>query len=93
MHSHGNVTVTAHIPDQLSQALSAAYGDVSVAVIEGFAVEAYRQGTLSLAQVSELLGHSSRWQTEEFLAVHQAWPGTTVAEVQSDLAAIRSMTR
>ena len=36
-------------------------------VLEAVAVETYRSGVLTAFQVSELLGHSSRWETESFL--------------------------
>jgi hypothetical protein len=85
------VTVTAHIPDHLSKTLADACGDLNKAVLEGFAVEAYRQGKISCAEVGELLGHASRWETMDFLEAHQAFPGTTVEEVRSDLETLRSL--
>ena len=55
-----------------------------VGVLDGFAVEAYRQGLLSASKVGVLMGLSSRWETEDFLAAHEAWPGTTAAQVAED---------
>jgi hypothetical protein len=79
------MTVTLDIPDALLSSLGDARSDVSRAVAEGFAVEAYRSGTFSLAEVRNLLGHSSRWETEEFLSRHGAWPDPSESEIESDL--------
>ena len=79
--------VTLEIPDDVANALPGV-GDfpdgLSGKVMECFAVEAYRQDFLSAAQVGKLLGHASRWETEDFLAFHDAWPGLTVEEVADD---------
>jgi hypothetical protein len=79
------MTVTLNIPDALLASLGEGRSDVSRAVAEGFAIEAYRSGKLSLAEVCDLLGFSSRWQTEEFLSRHGAWPDPSESEVERDL--------
>ena len=85
------MTLSLHIPDALTPTLQAACGELSRAVIEGFAVEAYRQGQISTAEVGALLGHASRWDTQSFLAVHDAWPGTTAEEALGDLQTLRDL--
>jgi hypothetical protein len=42
----------------------------------------------SCAQVGEMLGHENRWGSEEFLAAHGVWPGTTLEELGSDIATL-----
>lgn len=76
--------VTLTIPDVLAPVLSRVQPSLQRAILEGFAVEGYRQGTLSAAEVRVLLGHDSRWETEDFLSAHQAWPGTTAEQVAED---------
>jgi hypothetical protein len=79
------MTVTLNIPDELDASLRSACGtDVPRAVLEAFAVESYRMGTLSAAEVRVLLRHDSRWETEAFLSAHDAWPGTTAQQVAED---------
>ncbi len=79
------MTLTLQLPDRIAALLHSAWDDLPQATIESLAIEGYRSGKFSCAEVGELLGHSSRWQSEEFLAAHGAWPGTTVEEFQSDL--------
>jgi len=61
--------VTLHIPDDIAKQLSAAGGDVSRRALEAVALEGYRDQTLTLYQVSEMLG-LSRIETEDFLGHH-----------------------
>jgi predicted HTH domain antitoxin len=61
--------VTLHIPDDVAKRLCAAGGDVSRRALEALAIEGYREQTLTLYQVSEMLG-LSRVETEDFLGRH-----------------------
>jgi predicted HTH domain antitoxin len=60
--------VTLHIPDHVAKRLSAS-GDLSRRVLEALALEEYREQTLTLYQISEMLG-LSRVETEDFLGRH-----------------------
>ena len=84
MASSETMNVTVTIPDAIGAALEAEGADVPRAVLEGFAAEAYRMGTLSAAEVRVLLEHDSRWETDQNLSAHDAWPGTTVEQVAED---------
>jgi predicted HTH domain antitoxin len=64
-----NMEVTLRIPDDIAQRLSAAGGDVSRRALEALALEGYRDQSLTLYQVSEMLG-LSRVETEDFLGQH-----------------------
>lgn len=85
------MTVTIEIPDSLATCWQRQDGDLARTVLEDFAVKSYRQGRLSLAQVRQLLGHASRWETEAFLSDHEAWPGTTVEDFDAGLAHLQKM--
>jgi predicted HTH domain antitoxin len=61
--------VTLHIPDDIAKRLSAAGADVSRRALEAIALEGYREQTLTLYQISEMLGFS-RVETEDFLGRH-----------------------
>ncbi|MGB7280974.1 MAG: UPF0175 family protein [Candidatus Acidiferrum sp.] len=64
-----NMEVTLHIPDDIAKRLSGAGGDVSRRALEAVALEGYREQTLTLYQVSEMLG-LTRVETEDFLGRH-----------------------
>ena len=64
-----DMEVTIHIPDDVARRLSAAGADVSRRALEALALEGYRDQTLTLFQLSEMLG-LSRVATEDFLGQH-----------------------
>ena len=73
--------VTLHIPDDIAKRLAAG-GDVSRRALEAVALEGYREQTLTLYRVSELLG-LSRVQTEDFLGQHHV-PLAVINEADLD---------
>ena len=76
------LNMTLNIPDALAAELQAL--DLPRRLLEAFAVEGYRERTLSKKQVRLLLGHDSRFETEDFLAAHGVWPGLSADEVAED---------
>jgi len=62
--------VKLRIPDDVAERLAASGGDLSRRALEALALQGYRDQTLTLYQVSEMLG-LSRIETEDFLGRHQ----------------------
>jgi hypothetical protein len=87
------MNVAIEIPDEVGRALAAHGTDVSRAVLEAVAVEAYRSGTITPLQVQEMLGFQSRWETEAFLRQAEAYHDYTMDDLDRDLAAIRGASR
>jgi predicted HTH domain antitoxin len=83
------MNVAFEIPDEVSAPLQARWGDVAGHAREAVAVEAYRSGALTAYQAGKLLGHVSRWETEEFLKRMQAWLHYTEADLERDLLTLR----
>jgi predicted HTH domain antitoxin len=77
-----DMEVTLHIPDDIAMRLSAGGGDVSRRALEAIALEGYRNQTLTLYQVSAMLG-LSRVQTEDFLGQHHV-PLAAIDEADLD---------
>ena len=84
------MNVAIEIPESVSASLRSQWKDVPRRVLEAVAAEAYRSGALTSHQISELLGHSSRWETEAFLKRAQAYLHYTEDDLERDLAALRS---
>ena len=83
------MNVAVEIPEAVSAPLQSKWLDVPRRVLEATASEAYRTGALTAHQVGQLLGHSSRWETEAFLKRTEACLDYTEADLESDLAALR----
>lgn len=86
------MNVAIQIPDEVGRALAAGSNDVNRAVLEAVAVQGYRVGTITTAQVQEMLGLRSRWETEEFLSRAKAYYDYTLEDLDKDIAAIRKAT-
>jgi hypothetical protein len=75
-----NLTLT--FPDALAAVMQSP--DLPRRMLEAFALEGYREGTLTKKQVRLMLGHDSRWETEEFLTAHGLWPCLVSTDVAED---------
>jgi predicted HTH domain antitoxin len=74
--------VTIRIPDEVAQQLFATGGDASRRALEALALQGYRDQTLTLYQVSEMLS-LSRIETEDFLGQHHV-PLSEIGEADLD---------
>ncbi len=64
------MALSIDVPDDVRSALEGRWGDLSRHVAEALALDGYRQGLLSLAQVRRLLGFETRWDAQQFLGLH-----------------------
>ena len=87
------MNVAIQIPDEVGRALMARGADLTRAVLEAVAIEAYRSGGITPAQVQEMLGLRSRWETESFLHRAEAYHDYTMDDLDRDIAAIRDASR
>ena len=82
------MNIAIDIPDDIGQVLAAQAGGVSRAVLEAVAIEAYRSRAITPAQVQQMLGLRSRWETESFLWRSEAFHDYTMDDLERDIAAI-----
>jgi hypothetical protein len=80
--------VILNIPDDIVHQLKPNAANISRVILEKMASQAYRRGILSLHEVSLLLGHQSRWETEDFLSSHDSWPALIPEEAAEDSQAM-----
>jgi len=86
------VNVAIEIPDDIGRLIAGQAGDLSRAVLEAVAV-AYRSGAITPAQVQQMLGLRSRWDTESLLRRAEAYHDYTMDDLERDIAAIRDASR
>jgi len=82
--------VSVELPDDVARQLEVGGHDLSRRVLEALALEAYRTGEITAAQVQEMLGLTSRWETEAFLKARKAYLQYSEADLDTDLLAIRA---
>jgi predicted HTH domain antitoxin len=83
------VSVKVAIPDDV---LSGQNGEISHRILEEFALEGFKSGQLTIAQVRRILGLETRIQAHEFLAAHGVpWVDYDEAELQRELENLKEL--
>lgn len=83
------MNVYISVPDSIVRKLETRWPDLSRRAQEALALEAYRSGILTEAEVQEMLGFLSRWEVEAFLKRAQAYLAYTEDDLERDIATIR----
>ncbi len=78
------MNLTVPIPDDLARRLSAADGDLSRRALEAFALEEYKSGRVTQAELRCLLGFGTRYQLDGFLKAHEVWIDYTLEDAQRE---------
>jgi hypothetical protein len=74
--------ITLRIPDELARLIGA--GDVERRVLETLALDEFRQGHLSRAELRQLLGFAARGKLDEFLVAHEVFGTYTPEDLARD---------
>ena len=83
--------VTLDLPHDVSAALKGRWDDVLRRALEAIAVDAYRTGALTEAQVRRLLRLESRFQVHALLKEHHVALRYSEADLEDDLRAQREL--
>ena len=76
--------VTLDLPDELSSFLTASGHRLERAALEAIALEVYREGKLSTAQLRQLLGYHTRMQVYAFLKEHGVYLRYNLDDLEHD---------
>ena len=83
--------ITIELPDEISRQLQQSWDNLPQKILEALALEAYRKGMMTSAQIQTLLNLSSRWQTEQFLKENQAYLDYTEEDLAHDLETLNQL--
>lgn len=86
------MNVAIELPEDIAHQLTAKWGDISQRALEALAIDAYRSGVITEAQVQRMLSLPSRWELEALLNRAQAYLDYTEADLERDILAIRKAT-
>jgi uncharacterized protein YbgA (DUF1722 family) len=84
------LNVVLHIPDDFVEQLAVG-GDIERRALEALAVESYRAGRLSKAEVRSLLGFQMLNEVDAFLKAHEVYDLYTLDDVQHEVAALQRL--
>ena len=85
--------VTMHIPDDLADSLCSGGADLARRAMEAFALEEYRSGRISKAQLRRLLGFQTRYELDGFLKSHEVWEEIDLDELNHQMQDLRNLVR
>jgi len=82
--------ITLDLPEDIAQVLESNNKDLSRAALEGLAIEGYRTGALTAAQLRRMLGFDTRMQVDAFLKDHEIYD-YTAADFGQDRETLRRL--
>ena len=78
------MTIPLNIPDDIARQLTAGGADLARAALEALALEGYRSGKLTEAQVRRLLGYQTRMEVDGFLKAHNIFLEYIVEDLERE---------
>jgi len=79
------MNVIVEIPDDLAKRLGTSGGDLSRRALEGFALEEYKRGHITKAELRRLLGLETRYELYGFLKEHDAFIKYTIDDLRREV--------
>lgn len=83
--------IAIQLPEDVVRQLEAEWGDVSQHALEALALDAYRSGIITEAEVGRILKLSSRFEIDAFLKKSHAYLDYTESDLERDIAAIQKV--
>lgn len=81
--------VTVEIPEDIARQLNTKWENLPRGVLESLALEAYRAGALTTAQLRRLLGFATPMEVDAFLKNAGVYLDYDLGDLQEDLETIR----
>lgn len=81
--------IVLNLPQDIAEDLTAKWADLPRAALESLALEGYRTGALTHAQMRRLLGFGSRVDVDAFLKQHGVYLEHTLEDVERDAESSR----
>lgn len=85
------MNISIEVPDDVVDHLQVRWDNIPRRALEALALEAYRSGVITEAQVQQMLKLPSRWEVEAFLKQAQVYLDYTEADLERDIIAIRKV--
>lgn len=76
--------ITLEIPDEIADSLGSQLDKIPRRLLELFAAESYRKGTLGASQICRMLGFSSRRETYDFLKMTNFYVSPKLLQQRQD---------
>jgi hypothetical protein len=84
------MNLVLHIPDDFAAQLSAG-GDIEREALEALALESFRAGRLTKAELRRVLGIESRYELDGFLKAHDVYETYTLEDLERERSAFQRL--
>ncbi len=81
------------LPDDIAYSLQAKWGSLEQKLLEVLVIEAYREGSISVGKVRELLGMSTRLEVDAFLKAKGVDLHYNEADFEADIQTHKQLQR
>ena len=78
------MSVTIELPEEIERQLETEWGNLPRRALEAVALEGYRSGVLTLAQLRRILGFETRMEADAFLKRHGVYLEYSVEDLERD---------
>jgi predicted HTH domain antitoxin len=78
------MAVTIDLPEEIERLLETEWGDLPRRTLEALALEGYRSGALTLAQLRRMLGFETGVEADAFLKRHGVYLEYSAEELERD---------
>lgn len=85
------MSITIELPEEIEQQLETEWGNLPRRALEALAVEGYRSGALTGAQVRLMLGYETSMEVDGLLKQAGVYLEQSVADVERDTATSRQI--
>lgn len=85
------MTFTFDIPGEIEASLQKRWDNLERHALEGFVIEAYRYGKISLDSVARMLGMEDRWDAVEFLSEKGVYPNYDIEDFKKDVETLERL--
>ena len=83
--------LTVQIPDDVAKSMSASGGDLSRRALEALALEEFKSGHITKAELRRLLGFATGHQLDGFLKAHEVYEDYTIEDHEKELAGLKRL--
>ena len=83
--------LTVQIPDDVAASMSASGGDLSRRALEALALEEFKSGHITKAELRRLLGFATGHQLDGFLKAHEVYEDYTIEDLEKELAGLKRL--
>jgi uncharacterized protein UPF0175 len=83
--------VTLQIPDDIASRMRETGGDLSRRALESLALEEFKSGHITKAELRRLLGFGTRWKLDGFLKAHGIYEEYAMEDFERERQALKEL--